>query len=332
MNLPETVNLLVVGKLEESELARIRAVAPERLNVQMVPNPGQSPELNALARTAHILYMNSTNPRDLADRIPEALWAHFFFAGVSNLKGTSWWHAPLMITSTRGYNHPLPLAESVIAGIFTFARGFDVAVRNTAAHDFRHASYPPISLVDGKTLGIIGLGGIGAHLARIARGCGMRVVASRLSARERREDVEGVDVLYPAAELQALLAESDYVALCAMWTPQTERMIDRDAIAAMKPNAVFLNVARGEMVDEGALVGALHSGKVRGAFLDVWDDIFSSPPSEALQNAPNVILTPHTSNRAEISTAYSLDLFCKNLDCFLNGKELDNVVDWDRGY
>lgn len=332
MNLPNTLNVLVLGNLSEAELASIRAVSPERLNVQVVTDAVQADEPDAAVRTAHVLYLGSTGPRDLAERARAALWAHFFFAGVSNLKGTSWWHSPVMITSSRGYNHPLPLAESVIAGIFTFARGFDVAVRNTAAGDFRVASYPPISLVSGKTVGIVGLGGIGAHVARIARGCGMRVVASRLSAKERRQNVEGVDVLYPASELHALLAESDYVALCAMWTPETEGMIDRKAIEAMKPNAVLLNVARGELVDEDALVEALHSGKLGGAFLDVWKDIFASPPSQALQDAPNIILTPHTSNRAEIRQSFSLELFCKNLDRLLKGQELENVVDWARGY
>ena len=353
IELPETLNVLLLSPLTDAEIKRVRAVAPSRLNI--VPAWGESrplrhgganheadgspsrgsrslEALDEMVRTAHVMYMATPLHKTLPSLARDLIWGHFNFAGVSNLKGTQWWESPLLLTSSRGFNHPLPLAESVMAAIFTFSRGFDIAVRQTDAHDYSTAAYRGLRLVSGKTLGIVGLGGIGSHLARIARGCGMRVVANRRSAGERREGVEGVDVLYPASGLHALLAESDFVAVSAMWTPETEGMFDRAAFRAMKPGAYLINVARGELIVEDALIEVLESGKLAGAHLDVWHDSFNCPPSDRLQAAPNVIFTPHTSNIADSNQAFSLDLFCDNLARLLEGKPLVNVIDWQRGY
>jgi phosphoglycerate dehydrogenase-like enzyme len=353
IELPETLNVLLLVPLTDADIERVRAVAPSRLNV--VPawdesrplsrgaanhdaaarpsGDGLSPEeFEEMVRTAHVMYMGTPLRKALPSRARDLIWGHFNFAGVSNLKGSAWWESPLLLTSSRGFNHPLPLAESVLAAIFTFSRGFDIAVRQTDAQDYSTAAYRGLRLVSGKTLGIVGLGGIGSHLARLARGCGMRVVANRRSAGERRENVEGVDVLYPASGLHALLAESDFVAVCAMWTPETEGMLDRAAFRAMKPGAYLINVARGELVVEDALIEALESGRLAGAHLDVWHDSFNRPPTDRLLAAPNVIFTPHTSNIADSNQAFSLDLFCDNLARLLKGEPLVNVIDWKRGY
>ena len=100
----------------------------------------------------------------------------------------------------------------------------------------------------------------------------------------------------------------------------------------MKPGASLFNVARGELIDEAALIEALRSGRLAGAFLDVWHDSFSRPPRSELQAAPNVIFTPHTSNIADSNQAFSLDLFVDNLERLLKGEPLVNVIDWKRGY
>jgi D-2-hydroxyacid dehydrogenase (NADP+) len=312
------------------EYQRIVEAGGARTRVERGKAPGH--ELEAQLQRAHVMYLGSSGPKDLRLHTRVLRWAHFNFAGVSNLRGGSWWEGPVTITSSRGLNHPLPLAESVIAAVYMFARGMDVAVRNTGARDFQPASYGGAMLVSGKTIGIIGLGGIGRLVAQIARGCGMRIVASRRSAGERRENVDGVDVLYPPSELPALLAESDFVAVCAMSTPETTGMIDAAAIASMKDGAYVINVARGDLIVESALIEALGSGKVAGAYLDVFGESIFGPPSEALQNAPNIVLAPHTSNRADSPQSFSVDLFCANLVSFLDGAPLKNVIDWSRGY
>src|SRR5439155_20648877 len=161
------------------------------------------------------------------------IWAHLPFAGVTNLSDSPWWDRRLVLTSARGSTNALPIAESAMAGAFMLARRLDIAVRQTDAHQLDAAAYTTgMSVLKGKTMGVIGLGGIGGEVARIARGVGMRVIATRHSARERAFDVDGVDVLMPPSETHDLMAESDYIAICAMWTPETDRMIDRAAFDA----------------------------------------------------------------------------------------------------
>jgi phosphoglycerate dehydrogenase-like enzyme len=350
--LPEVLNLLVVARSSEAALKRIKSVAPERLNVKMVAEAfqaeeqwpdtsrrGQRPapdvsspaERRALLSDAHVALMGFPFPRDFAARAPNLIWAHFPFAGVSNLKGSSFWGVPFLVTSTRGRNTALPIAESMLAAALMFARGLDKAVAlgpsNLEGADFRE-----MKLVQGKTMAIVGLGGIGGHLARLARACGMRVLATRRSAKERQVNVDGVDELLPPSELHAMLGEADFVAITAMLTDETEGMIDSDAFGAMKPGAYFMNTARGEIVDEPALVEALHSRRLGGAYLDVWFDDFATPPSAELQAAPNLVITPHVSGRSDVPQGFSLDVFCENLERLLTGAPLENVIDWERGY
>jgi phosphoglycerate dehydrogenase-like enzyme len=129
-----------------------------------------------------------------------------------------------------------------------------------------------------------------------------------------------------------MLAEADFIAVCAMLTAETERMLDTAAFNAAKEGAYLLNVARGEIVDEEALAAALRSGRLAGAYLDVWDNDFADPPSETLLSAPNIVFTPHVSGRSDTSQGFSMDVFCDNLERLLEGRPLVNVVDWERGY
>ena len=352
--LPDVLNLVFMTRADDSVLERVRAVAPDRLNVVRVWDellaeiddwgrstprrdeaaaPLRSPaEVDALLQEAHIAYLGVAFPKSVPKRMPNLLWAHFAFAGVSNLMGSDWWQAPFLTTSARGVNSALPIAETTMAAVFLFAKRLDVAVQKTAAHDHRGRG-PGVKLIAGKTLAIVGLGGIGSNLARLARGCGMRVLATRGSATERRENVDGVDVLFPPSQQNEMLAAADFVAVCAMWTPATERLLDGAAFAAMKPGAFLMNIARGELVDEAALVEALVNGRLAGAYLDVWDDdLYGKDPSPALQAAPNVIFTSHASGRSDVPQGFSLDLFCRNIERLLRGQPLENVVDWSRGY
>jgi len=357
--LPDVLNVLLFARASTRLEERVRAIAPGRLNVvsvwedfmeEMRPDwppaaferyargvmPQRSrEEKEALLAGAHVaLLATLPYPRSLAPRLPNLLWVHLAFAGVGDLKDSSWWGGPFLLTSGRGYTAALPIAESLLAGVYMLAKRFDKAALNSAAANFDAAAYGPMQLVSGKTLAIIGLGGIGGHTARIARGSGMRVIATRRSALTRSRDVDGVDELFPPAELKAMLAEADFVAVCVMRTAETERMLDRAAFEAMKPGAFLLNIARGEIVEEAALVEALHSGHLGGAYLDVWenDSAGSNAPSAALRGAPNVIFTPHISNRSDTPQSFGVDVFCDNLARLLQGEPLINVVDWQRGY
>jgi phosphoglycerate dehydrogenase-like enzyme len=362
--LPEKLNVLVITQTNEA-VERIRAVAPDRLNVAhafqdflpemaaqwpervMVRNGWQRPsrlegqatpevfrapdETEALVREAQAMLLTVPFPKTLPTRAPNLIYAHFSFAGVSNLFDCDWWNIPAIVTSSRGATQALPIAEMAMGAALMLARRLDLAVLNTKAGMTNYGT-PKQKLMAGKTMGIVGLGGIGAHIARLAKAFDMRVIATRHSATERRENADGVDLVLPASGLHELMAESDFIAVCLAWTPETQRVLNKEAFAAAKPGAYLLNVARGEVIDEPALVEALHSGQIGGAYLDVWWDDFGSPPRPELLAAPNLILTPHISGVTDAAHAFFVDIFCENLGRLLRGEPLQNVVDWNRGY
>ena len=354
--LPEKLNVMVIASAGEAVLQRIQSADPNRINLidafadfvpemsrewpermmqrntSHAPPPTRTPEeLEALVRSTHVMLLGVPFPAHLLPRASQLRWAHFAFAGTSNLAGTDWWEAPMPITSTRGDIGAEAIAETSVAAAMMYAKRLDIAVTNSNPQ-FDPTRVPSMMRIAGKTMGIVGLGGIGSNIAKLSRGLGMRVVATRHSATERRQDVDGVDELFPPSQLHSMLEACDFVAICAMWTPETQGMIDAAACAAMKQGAFVINVARGEIIDQRALIDSLQSGHLGGAYLDVWPDDFASPPHPELLVLPNVVFTPHISWHVEARPAFGIDLFCENLEKLLKGEPLRNVVDWRRGY
>jgi len=128
------------------------------------------------------------------------------------------------------------------------------------------------------------------------------------------------------------LGESEFVAVCCPWTKETTHLFGRAAFAAMKSGTVLVNIARGEIIDEEALLQALAEGKLRGVALDVYDGEFERPPDSRLWDDERVVLTPHVSAVTDVSEHRGVKLFCENLTRYLEGLPLENVIDWDRGY
>ena len=354
---PQQLNVVVLTRVDAQRIEQIEAVAPGRLKVtqlwddlsaelpeqwpkklvdRFLPNgPGQPrftpEERERLLQEAHVLFWGYPYPTDLYSRTRNLLWVHCPFAGVSNLLDGDLWNAPVTVTTSRGYSSALPIAEVVMGAVYMFAKNLHRAAGNTERNRFDFRDYR-LTLVTGKTIGIIGLGGIGREVARLAKAAGMRVVATRYSAQHRVTGADGVDDLFPTAEMNAMLQECDYVAVCAIWTKETEHLMNMDAFVHMKPSAYLINIARGEIVDEKALLSALQQGHLAGAYLDVWEDEFNREPDPALSAMPNVVLTPHVSQMSDISHAFGFQRFLENLRRFLNGDSLENVVDWVRGY
>ena len=347
----DSINVLLVLNADAASVARVEAIAPGRLNVTAVPaadfgldagevwpsgrpsrgNGATTPEQRAaLLRDAHVVLLGMPYPTAMYTRCTENLrWVHHPAAGASNLRRSDVWGAPVPVTTSRGANAALPIAESAVAAAMTLARGLHLA----AYGSMERRDYNGIVTLSGKTMGIVGLGGIGGHVARLSRGLGMRTVATRRSATARMLDTDGVDVLYPTADLHAMLAECDFVCVCAMLTHETEDMMNAAAFDAMKPGAWFLNIARGEIVDETALIAALASGKLRGGYLDVYrGEMTGTPLPQALIDNPNVLITPHISGQADDPGRRGFDVFCEQLERFVAGQPLENVIDWERGY
>lgn len=313
------------------DLSFISAVNP-RVRV-IDASKSDEKDLNAALGVADVLLVGYPVPSLLAGRAPRLAWAHHTQAGVSNLHKSDLWTSGVTLTSSRGVVAASAIAEYAVAAAAFFARGLHEGMRQKQAGLFTRAGYDMVSLSH-ATMGVVGLGGIGREVARQAKALGMRVLATRRSVAVPAYDIDGVDCLLPAGQLHQLAAESDFLAVCAQLTADTAGMIDAEVFSALKPGAVLINVARGEEVNEDALVEALVRGDLRGAVLDVYDgELAGRPPRPELLEHPQVLLTPHISGRGDPSHwEPNRRLFADNLRRFLLGEPLLNVVDRQRGY
>jgi phosphoglycerate dehydrogenase-like enzyme len=280
-----------------------------------------------------VLLVGYPVPEVLAARAPRLAWAHHTQAGVSNLAGTDLWGSDATLTSSRGAVAATAIAEYVLAAVAHFARGLHEATQQKAAGQFTREGYETLTL-RGATMGIIGLGGIGQEVARLSRAAGMRVIGTRRSVTVPVPDTDGADLVLPAGQIHQVAAESDFVAICSQLTAETRGFINASVFAAMKPSAVLVNVARGEEVDEDALVDAVAGGRIRGAVLDVYaGELTGRPPRSELVELPQILLTPHLSGSGDTTMAEPVRrLFAENLRRYLDGQPLLNVVDRARGY
>jgi phosphoglycerate dehydrogenase-like enzyme len=237
----------------------------------------------------------------------------------------------VVVTTSRGVANSPPIAEYALAGILHFAMGFSQAAIDREAGAFDHRTYRPL-LVQGKTVCVVGAGGIGTEVGRLCAALGMRVVGTRRQPRPGVPLPQGFSEIGGPEALDRFLPQSDFVAICCQWTPETTRLFDQNRFAAMKPGSVLVNVARGEIVDEDALLSALERDHLRGAALDVYVGEFERPPMQRLWSDRRVLITPHISNGSDQSRHGGVDVFCDNLRAYRDGKKLHNVIDWQRGY
>ena len=149
----------------------------------------------------------------------------------------------------------------------------------------------------------------------------MRVVGTRRRPPAPDERLpEGFSRIGGAGDLDAMLPDSDFVVICCQWTPETTHLFNRERFALMKPGAVLVNVARGEIVDDAALIEALEAGRLRGVVLDVYEGEFERPPPERLWRDERVLITPHISGASDHELHRAIDLFCDNLRAYLDGQ------------
>jgi glyoxylate/hydroxypyruvate reductase A len=270
-------------------------------------------------------------PLDLRARAPRLKWFHQRPAGASNLLRGDLWGSDVTVTTSRGVGSTLAMAEYAVAGILHFAKSLDRAVTDRATSAFDHRAYRPL-LLQGKTACVVGVGGIGLEVGRLCAALGMRVVGTRRHPQPGCPLPPGFSEIGGAADLDRFLPDSEFVVVCCQWTPETDRLFDKARFAAMKPGSVFVNVARGEIVDEDALAEALERDHLRGVVLDVYVGEFEHPPPARLWSDPRVLITPHVSGASDQNLHGAIDLFCDNLRAYLDGRPLRNVIDWERGY
>ncbi len=216
-----------------------------------------------------------------------------------------------------------PIAQTALAGLLMLARGFphwQDAQRRRAWEPHPPAEIPRD--LRGQTLVVFGLGAIGSALARMARALGLHVIGVRRGAAKGDEPV---DELHPPARLRELLPRADWLAIACPLSDETRNAIDADALARLPRGAHLLNVARGGIVDEAALLAALRDGRLAGAYLDV----FATEPLPAdspIWSLPNVICTPHNSAASRGNEARQVEIFLDNLARYGRGEPLRNEV------
>lgn len=284
-----------------------------------------------VARDAEI-YLGYGVPAALIREGKALRWVHSGAAGVRGSLTPEMLSSPVLFTNSKGVHGP-PIGDTVMAMILYFARGLDFAVANMrqrrwSTEPFYAGDHPLLELPQ-STVGVFGYGGIGHEVARRVRAMGGRVLAYDREPPQSRDP--GVHPLFGKEGFRRLLAESDFLVLTAPETPETRGVMDREALGSLKPGVVLVNVSRGALVEETALIEALQEGRIRGAGLDVFATE-PLPEAHPLWSLPNVILTPHVSAVSRGFWRRETDLIVGNLQRFFAGRPLLNLVDKNAGF
>ena len=258
-------------------------------------------------------------------------WVHATAAGVGSLLFPAMVESDVVITNSRGL-HADAMAEYIVAVMLAFARRLhvsrDAQRERRWIQDELWTASPSIVNLAGSTMVLVGLGAVGGATAVRARALGVRVVAVR---RHPQRDPAPADEQWGVEELPRLLPRADWLVLAAPLTPGTRHLIDAAALARLPQTAVLVNIGRGHLVDEPALVSALQRGALAGAALDVMA-VEPLPESSPLWDMPNVLVTPHVSGLGPLYWDRAMAMFEDNLRRFLEGRPLVNIVDKQAGY
>ena len=259
-------------------------------------------------------------------------WIHSSTAAVHQFLFSELVNSDVVLTNAREVHGPV-VGEQVIAMILAMARRIPQDVRFQQKHFWGQEALLLQNLcpreIAGTTVGLVGLGSIGHNVAKRASAMGMRVICVREHPEAPKPDY--VEEVLPSARLNELLGRADYVVLSPPVTPATRGMISREQLAAMKPDAVLINVGRGPLIDEPALIEALHERKIGGAALDVFEEE-PLPAGSRFWDLDNLLITPHTGGMTEKLWDRHYELFSENVRRYLQGQPLLGLVDKKRGY
>ncbi|MFZ5927762.1 MAG: D-2-hydroxyacid dehydrogenase [Acidobacteriota bacterium] len=256
-------------------------------------------------------------PRELVEEVflmaPRLKWVHVMWAGLDSLLFPALVESPVTLTNGRGV-FARSLAEFVIAGMLWFAK--DIRRMRRQQREQRWEKFL-VEELHGKQLGIIGHGSIGRAAAALATAFGMKVI--------------GVGRSSPPEEFDEVIEKSEYILVSTPLTPETRGLVGEAEFRRMRPEAVLINVGRGPVVEEAALIAALQEGRIRGAVLDVYDQE-PLPPGHPFWSMENVLLSPHCADNTPTWLDEAMQLFLENFARYSAGEPLKNVVDKKAGY
>lgn len=313
------MKILSQVELEEKEIERLKAELP---GLEVVVAPSIEKEMEEIV-DADIFF----------GRIPQSVfiagkklkWVQVFGAGVETQFFPELVNSNVILTNTSGaYNYTM--ADQAFALILAISRGIAMFERNRKQRIWGRTT--KLRQLAGQTLGVIGLGNIGGEIAKRGKAFGMKVIAVDI------RDIECpsyVDQLCKIDNLDDVLRQSDYLVLVVPLTNLTRGMIGREELRKMKPTAYLINIGRGPLVDEKALIEALKTGIIAGAGLDVFEKE-PLPPDSELWDMENVVMSPHVGGLSPETRALSFEIFLENFKRFISNKPLRNVVDKQRQF
>ncbi|MPZ97941.1 MAG: D-2-hydroxyacid dehydrogenase [Dehalococcoidia bacterium] len=310
-------------------LARIEAECGVALERIAVPPEGRLDEATLQRVELAFFASDVRDDRDLQRRFfgsarvaPGLRWMHVAHAGTDAPIFTQLFERGVRLSTSSGETAE-PIAHSAIAGLLALSRGLPDWAEAQRRHEW--APHPSERVPDdlrGQTLLVVGLGAIGNHIARLGQALGLRVVGVRRSPR-RPEDC--VDELHPPSALPALWGRAGWLAIACPLTEETRGLVDAAALRALPPGARIVNIARGEVVDEPALIQALRDGHLGGAYLDVFHEE-PLPPDSPLWDLPRVIVSPHNASVSTGNLGRTDARFLRNLPRWLRGEPLEGEV------
>lgn len=282
-------------------------------------------EAMAHLRETDILITFFLCTRKMLDAAPALRWIQAISAGVDYMDLEEIRRRRILLTNGRGIS-TIHMAEFAIGAMISLTRGFHTMVRNQMEKKWDRQL--PSGEIHGATVGVIGLGAIGEELAKKASLMGMRVIGVRRTA----APVEYVEKVYPQAEMGAVFEQSDYIVNLLPSTPDTEKIIDRRLFDLMKPTACFINIGRGQTVNEADLIEALQKKKMKAMVSDVYEKE-PLPEESPLWEMENVMVSPHVCGMSPNYMARAMEIIDHNLEAYVRGRgEMMNVVDLGAGY
>ncbi len=339
----DTIKVLMTLRFTDAQIARVRAVSSRLRVTQKSVKEGQDfSDTSALFDGDEEIFYGAIPPRALT-RAPRLKWAQLHTAGINHLTNHPILRSDVRLTTSSGI-HAVPIGEFAIGMMLALARKFPLATRKQDRAEWPKGKWKLFlgAELRGKTLGVVGYGSIGREAARIAkRGFAMRVLAMTRGGDKRDRgyhepgvgDPDGTlpDAWFTRAQLVDLLAQSDFVLIATPLTDETRDLIGERELRAFKPTAYLVNIARGGIVNEAALARALKENWIAGAGLDVFEQE-PLPADSALWKLGNALIAPHISGATSHYDDRAVELFCENLRRYLNGEELLNLVERERGY
>ena len=337
------LRIFITSPLEAEHVERIRAVDPARLDIVYEPDllpptrfvadhggfpftrgADQERRWREALASAEVLWDLPRKRQDVA-LVHRLKWVHTTSTGVGqSIKALGLQSSNVLVTTARGV-HAGPLAEFVFMALLAHWRGFAHLLREQRHHSWVRYCGEEVA---GRRIAIIGAGDLARGIAQRARAFEMRTVAVARHAEKGRPHNALFDEIRPREELRAVLADADATVVTVPHTPETERMIGAADFAAMKKGSAFVNIGRGQIVDEAALIESLRNSHIGFAALDV-TAVEPLPVDSPLWDMPNVLISPHSASTVTTENAKITEIFCWNLRCYLDGQleRMRNVLD-----